>query len=119
MAKKGGGEGWALLGLAAAFVGLAWLTAGRGQNNNSPLIPDGLEDQIDLAVDSLNKRFGHQWVNFGLNVLQAYLERTQPQVAGLVRVVYAVEQQSKGNFWPMTGLDKRHAAVQMVRELRA
>lgn len=121
MANKGGGEGWVLLGLIGAFVGLAWLTGGRGQNN-SPLIPDSLEDQIDLAVDSLNKHFDHQWVNFGLNALQTYLERTQPQVAWLVRVLYAVEQQSKG--WPpMTkqakSQAKKHAAIEMARGVRA
>ena len=124
MAKKGGGgggEGWALLGLAATFVGLAWLTSGRGQNN-SPLVPDSLEDQIDLAVDSLNKHFDHQWVNYGLDALQAYLERTQPQVAWLVRVLYAAEQQSKG--WPLMTKQaksqaKKQVAIRMARRLRA
>jgi len=121
MAKKGGGDGWALLGFGAAFVALAWLTSGRGQNN-SPLIPDSLEDQIDLAVDSLNRHFDHQWVTYGLNALQTHLERTQPQVAWLVRVLYEVEQQSKG--WPpMTkqakSQAKKQAAIGMARRLTA
>lgn len=98
MARKGGSEGWALLGLLATFVSLAWLISGRDENN-SPLIPDALEDQIDLAIDSLNKYYGHQWVTFGLNAAQGYLERTQPHVAWLVHVLYAVEQQSIG--WPL------------------
>lgn len=68
-------------------MGLAWLTTGRGQDN-SPLIPDKIEDRIDFVVNSLNKRFGSQWVTFGLDALQGYLEKAFPQVAGLIHAVY-------------------------------
>lgn len=115
--KSGGGEGLALLGLLGVFFGLAWLVSGRGQDN-SPLVPDPLEDQIDRAVDSLNKWFGHQWVTFTLNQLQAHLERTRPEVAWLVYTLLAVEQESIN--WPrMTKLAlsqrKKQTALRMIR----
>src|ERR671914_148444 len=90
--KSGGGGGWVLLG--AAFL-LAYLIGGRAQNNSS-LIPDPLEDQIDRAVDSLNKWFGHQWVTRALDELQAYLEWAHPEIAWLVYALHDVEQQSQG-----------------------
>ncbi len=114
MAKKGGGEELvALLGLGAAFVGLAWLVSGRGQNN-SPLIPDRLEDKIDLVVESLNKQFGHEWVTYGLNILQAHIERTLPQIAWLVRVLYMAEQAYR--YMPKAGNNKKQYVLQMARQ---
>lgn len=115
--KSSGGEGLALLGLLGVFFGIAWLVSGRGQDN-SPLVPDALEDQIDLAVDKLNERFGHQWVTRRLDELQAYLEWTYPHVAGLVYALHAVEKQSI--WWtPGTKLalsqTKKQAALRMVR----
>lgn len=117
MAKKSSGEGWVVLGLLGVFVGLAWLVSGRGQDN-SPLIPDGLENQIDFAVDKLNKQFGHQWVTFGLDELQGHLEKTYPQIAWLVYTLLAVEQESIS--WPlMTKLalsqTKKQTVLRMVR----
>lgn len=117
MARKSSGEGWALLGLVGAFIGLAWLVSGRGQNN-SPIVPDALEDQIDLAVDSLNQRFGHQWVTLGLDQLQAHLEKTYPQIAWLVYALLSVEQQAIN--WPLTtklamSQTKKQAAIRMAR----
>ena len=117
MAKKSSGEGWALLGLLGVFVGLAWLASGRGQDN-SPLVPDALENQIDFAVDKLNERFGHQWVTLGLDELQGHLESTYPQIAGLVYALLTVEQQSIN--WPrITKLalsqTKKQATLHMVR----
>jgi hypothetical protein len=115
MARKSSGEGWILFGIA--FVSLAWLISGRGQNN-SPLVPDALEDQIDFAVDSLNKQFGPQWVTLGLDRLQAHLESTYPQIAWLVYGLLAVEQQSI-HWLPMTRLalsqTKKQAALRMAR----
>lgn len=117
MARKSGGEGWAVLGVLGVFLGLAYLISGRGQNN-SPLVPDALEDQIDLAVDSLNQRFGHQWVTLGLDELQGHLEKTYPQIAWLVYALLAVEQQSVS--WPlmtklMLSQTKKQAALRMLR----
>ena len=116
MARKSSGEGWVLLGLGV-FVGLAWLVSGRGQDN-SPLVPDALENQIDFAVDKLNNQFGHQWVTFGLDKLQGYLEKTYPQIALLVYTLLAVEQQSI-RWVPMTKLalsqTKKQTALRMLR----
>lgn len=108
MAKKGDGEGWALLGFLIAALGLIYLKTGRGEDD-SPLIPNTLEGKIDLVVAALNRHFGHQWVNLGLNVLQTHLERTVPQVAALVNAIYEVEKISR--YVQMTGPEKRQAAV--------
>lgn len=96
MARRGGGDdlvkavgvGIVILG---AFWGLSYLQRGRGQDN-SPLVPDFIEDPIDRVVAGLNNAFGHQWVTRALNVLQAHIERTMPEVAGLVSVVHRAEQ---------------------------
>ncbi|HKO35314.1 MAG TPA: hypothetical protein VJV21_02465 [Pyrinomonadaceae bacterium] len=116
MAKKSSGEGWALLGLGV-FVTLAILISGRGQEN-SPLVPDFLEDQIDFAVDALNKQFGHQWATLALDKLQGHLERTYPQIAWLIYALLAVEQQSI-RWLPMAKLalsqTKKQNALRMAR----
>jgi hypothetical protein len=91
MAKRGGGnQGLILLGAAVAGVLLLYLKTGRGENN-SPLIPDSIEDPIDRIVYALNQKFGRRWVNLGLDVLQAYIERAMPGVASLVNRVYQAE----------------------------
>ncbi|HEY5885137.1 MAG TPA: hypothetical protein VIT88_10645 [Pyrinomonadaceae bacterium] len=117
MARKSSGEGWALLGLLGVFVSLAVLISGRGENN-SPFVPDAVENQIDFAVDRLNERFGHQWVTYGLDRLQGHLESTYPQIAWLVYALLAVEQQSIRRL-PMTKLalsqTKKHTAIRMLR----
>lgn len=117
MAKTGGGDGgWAILSIAAVAVGLIWLTSGRGENN-SPYLPDELEEPIDRAVDALNKRFGRQWVNLGLNALQAYLERAVPQAAWLVNALYTAEQEYR--FVRNAGNAKKQIAIQIAHGLRA
>jgi hypothetical protein len=116
MAKKGGGGGWALLGFGSAVILLAYLTSGRGEEN-SPIIPDSLEDKIDLVVDRLNKKFGSQWVTFGLDVLQAHLQRTVPQAAWLVNAVYSAEQAY--GYIQKAGATKKQAALQSARMAEA
>lgn len=112
MAKKGGGDGgWALLGLLLAAVGLIYLKTGRGEDDSS-LIPNTLEGKIDLVVAALNQRFGHQWVNLGLDILQAHIERTVPQVAALVNAVYSAEQAYR--HIPKAGYAKKQAAIRMA-----
>lgn len=113
MAKNGGG-GWVVVVLLAA-LGIAYLSTGRGEQN-SPLIPDSIEGKIDLVVKALNDHFGHQWVNYGLDALQSYLQRAFPQVAAFVYVVYEVEQLSKNNFNAMGGPAKQQLAAQMARQ---
>jgi hypothetical protein len=66
-----------------------------------------------LLAAALNQQFGHQWVNLGLNVLQAYIERTVPQVAALVNVVYSAEQAYR--HIPKAGYAKKQAAIKMAR----
>jgi len=114
MAKKRGDGGLVvLLGAVAAFGLLAYLKTGRGKDN-SPLLPDALENQIERVVASLNQIFGRRWVDYALNVLQAQLERTMPGVAGLVDVVYQVEQ--KYRQVPSAGSAKKNEAVRLVRQ---
>jgi hypothetical protein len=93
---KGGGDDWGtfflILGIGLGGLGLYYLTAGR-EEKNAALIPDRLEDQIDLVVKELNEKFGPGWVNFGLNALEGYMKSILPwQVVGLVNVIYQVEQ---------------------------
>lgn len=115
MARRGGGGSDALsvlllTGLAA--LTLIYLRTGRAQTN-SPLLPDSIEDRIDRVVAALNGAFGPAWVNFGLNALQAQIERTMPGVAVLVGAVYRVEQ-AYGRA-PRAGAIKKQAALRLVR----
>jgi hypothetical protein len=108
MAKRGGDNGLLILGasLLVGWVALSWLKTGRGENN-SPLIPDAIEDPIDRVVATLNNIFGQRWVTAGLNALQAQLQVAMPGVAGLVDAVYQAEQ----NYGYLTGAGKKQVAV--------
>jgi hypothetical protein len=96
MAKSGGDDLVKAVGIGLAVVGTFWflsyLQSGRGTSNNSPLVPDAIEDPMDRVVEALNDAFGHQWVTRTLNVLQAHIQRTMPEVAGLVSLVHWAEQ---------------------------
>ena len=109
MAKSGGDDALKLVLGGLAVVGavwaLSWLQTGRG-TNNSPLVPDAIEDPLDRVVAALNDKFGHQWVDRTLNVLQAYIERTMPEVAGLVSLVHRAERAYSG----FAGSVKKQAA---------
>jgi hypothetical protein len=119
MAKKDGDDIWKLLkivgGGIVGLVVLDYLVGGRGKENNAALMPDRLEDQIDLVVEELNNQFGKQWVNEGLDRIQNSLQRALP--LPLVAAVYAVELMSKNNFWPISGYDKKQAALRRLRGL--
>jgi hypothetical protein len=116
MGRKKGNDGWEKLGLALLALAIGGLVyhaqTGRGEENDAALIPNDLEHDIDRVVAALNKQFGHQWVDWGIEVLRSYLRRTLPHVAALVDVVSAVELQSRR--WPMTSQAKKQAAVQMA-----
>jgi hypothetical protein len=113
MAKKDSDDLLVFLGVATVVaIGYAWLTSGRGQNN-SPLIPDRLEDQIDLVVEELNKEFGHQWVTYRLNDLQSHIERTWPQLTAWVRLLLLAEQAY--SHISKAGSAKKQYALQMAR----
>lgn len=119
MAKKGGDDVWKLLGIVGGgivgIVVLDYLVGGRGKENNAVLMPDRLEDQVDLVVEGLNNQFGKQWVNKGLNHIQNSLQRALPMP--VVAAVYAVELMSKNSLWPMSGPAKQQAAVRRLRGL--
>jgi hypothetical protein len=93
MAKQVG-FGKDLLAVAMAIGGtvlLVYALSGRNEQN-SPLIPDAIEDPIDRVVAALNQKFGAQWVGYGLDALQNYIQKAMPQVAHLVGLVLAAEQ---------------------------
>jgi hypothetical protein len=106
MAKAGGGDGGKLLLAIGGVLLLAWLLDGRGKQN-SPLVPDALENQLDQVVEALNRKFGHRWVTLGLDTLQTYLQRTLPGPAGLLNTVLWVEQ----NYAHLAGGAKKQFAV--------
>ena len=115
MAKRGGDDGWVLGALLLAGVGTlvyAYTKSGRGENN-SPLILDAIEDPIDRVVAALNQIVGRNWVNYGLDYLQARIERTMPGVAGLVNAVLWAEQAYRQT--PGAGSAKKQAALRLAR----
>jgi hypothetical protein len=116
MAKKGGGDWWKVLlwvaGGALVLYGVKVATDEEKKGTPVPADPGG---RIDLIVQELNNQFGKQWVQSGLSVLQSYLEKRLPKsVVALVNVVYAVEQQSTYSPIPMSGYDKKQAALAML-----
>lgn len=107
-------------GLAALLVGgvvvaggllLHYLTSGVGDDDAS-LIPNAIEDRLDRIVDALNRRFGKQWVQYGIDTLRSGLAGMLPQpMVQLVSVVHQVEQAGIRNGW--TGYQKRCRAAGM------
>jgi hypothetical protein len=110
MAKRGGGDGGKVLLAIGGVALLAWLLSGRGKQN-SPFIPDVIENELDRVVEALNRRFGHRWVTYGLDALQAFLQRALPGPAGLLNTVLWVEQ----NYAHLTGSAKKQLAVNALR----
>ena len=116
---KGGGDDWGrfllvLLGLSVGAVALYYLESGRGEESNAALIPDRLEDQIDLAVRRLNERFGHDWVKLGLDALESYLKIVLPwQVVTMVGAIYQIELMSEAN--QINRFSKQQAALRLLR----
>lgn len=114
--KGGGGDDWGkffaiLLGVGLGAIGLYYLQAGR-EDEDAALIPDALEDRIDLVVKKLNDRFGRRWVTRGLNALESYLKSILPwEVVGLVNVIYQVEQLPA-----LHGPAKRQLVAERVRQ---
>ena len=63
MAKKNDDLWWKIpLFIIGGAAILYYAQAGRGEENNAALIPDDLEDRIDLVVTRLNAQFGQRWV---------------------------------------------------------
>jgi len=115
MAKKNGDDWWkALFLIGGGALVLYGVKVAIDEEKSGMPIPADPGGRIDLIVEFLNKQFGKQWVQFGLNELQSYLEKRLPKpVVGLVHVIYAVEQQS--TYMPMSGYEKKQAALKMLR----
>jgi hypothetical protein len=114
VAKKKDLEGWLItavvVGLGLAF--LYYARAGLEKENDAALIPNKLEEQIDILIGALNQRFGKNWVEFGLGILEHYVQNALPSsLVILVGAVAEVENISKRRF--MTGYDKRRLAAQL------
>jgi hypothetical protein len=110
MAKRGGIDGGKILAMMGGVALLAWLLSGRGKQN-SPFIPDAIENQLDRVVETLNQRFGHRWVTYGMDALQTYLQRAFPVPAALLNAILWVEQ----NYVHLNGSAKRQIAVNALR----
>lgn len=98
MAKRKS-DGDKLLGIALIALGAAclyYLKAGSDRENNAALVPDALEDRIDLVVRTLNTRVGKDWGNRAIETLKLLLRKVLPvPLVALVDVVYAVEQEAR------------------------
>ncbi len=90
------------LGTAALLGGLYYLVSGAGSEQNAPLIPDSIEDKLDMVVDRLNKRLGKAWGQYAIALLEQALPG--PLVA-LVHFVHEAEQQNG-----LSGASKRDYA---------
>lgn len=116
--RNGSGGGLAALvvgGVVFAAGGLLlhYLTSGVGEDDAS-LIPNAIEDRLDRIVDALNRRFGKQWVQYGIDTLRSGLASVLPQpMVQLVSVVHQVEQAGIRNGW--TGYQKRCQAAGMCQ----
>lgn len=114
MAQGKGSNSWGGLAIIAIGLGLLYYSqTGRGDENDSVLIPNDLEGRIDLVIEALNKRFGKRWVDAGLDAFTSYLRGTlPPQLVALSGVVTRVELSSRQR--PMSGYAKRQAAMRMA-----
>lgn len=102
--------GVAVAGLTVVgAMGLYYLIAGFGRENNAALIPDAIEDRIDHVVEALNSAVGKGWVTWGADQLKSLLRKSLPApLVSLIDVVYAVERESQRV--PMSCSGKRECA---------
>jgi hypothetical protein len=121
MAKGKGGEGVGGVLVALGLLVLAGVVyyseTGKGEENDSALIPNDIEGRIDFLVGKLNTRFTPWWVDLGFDFINSYVQRNYPALALVVQAVVQVEQRSKGQ--PMSSYAKKQAAVQIARRLKA
>ena len=99
------------VGVAAATLTAVlgtYLAMGR-RGKNAPLIPDLIEDRIDLVVAWLDRQLGKKWVDKGLDAIQSLLFSNLPQpLAMLADRIFEAEQQGRKEGW--TGVQKRDFA---------
>jgi len=92
---------------------LYYLMAGAGSEKNAALIPDAIEDRLDLVVKALDGRFGKVWVGRGIAALKSALSETLPApLVALVDVVVAAETLGRQHRW--TGAHKRVHAMRLA-----
>ncbi|MDI1444857.1 hypothetical protein [Polyangium sp. 6x1] len=96
------------LASVAGATGLYYLLAGAGKDKNAALIPDSIEDRLDMVVESLNETFGKSWGRYAISALKKALPA--PLVA-LVQFVHAAEQH-RG----VSGAQKRAYATQLWQQ---
>lgn len=113
MSKKNRDDWW-IGGLVLVGLGvLYYMQTGMGKERDSALLSNTLEGKIDMLIAALNERFGKRWVDYGVDVLNHYVQTTLPMsVVGLVGVVANVENISKRN--AITSYQKQQLAVQMA-----
>ena len=106
--------GAAMTAATALGVGLLYyLKSGRAEADAS-LIPNSIEQRLDRLVETLNQRFGKQWVTEALGALQAGLEKVLPApLVALVEVVQRDEKKGQEAGW--SGSQKLHHAAEMAR----
>jgi hypothetical protein len=93
-----------------AGLGLYYLQTGLGNQMMPRSYRIRWEGKIGTLIAALNKRFGKDWVDVGLNVLKHSLQNELPSpLVNLIGVATVVENTSKGRW--MTSSDKRQLAV--------
>lgn len=117
MGKRKSDDGWGafvmLLLAAVGAIALYYTQVGRGEESDAALIPNSLEGRIDLVVAALNKQFGKRWIDWSMDALKSYLQRTLPAtLVTLVDVVSTVELMSRNT--RMTSDAKQRIAAQML-----
>jgi hypothetical protein len=113
MAKTGGDNAWKILVTGVLFLGAFWyldyMNSGEGENN-SPYVPDAIENRLDRVVAALNQQFGKYWVNTALFFLQRQIELAFPGAAALVSAAHWAERNHAGQ----PGFIKKQAALRML-----
>jgi hypothetical protein len=120
---EGSGNNWAqVAAVAVGAVGVGalvhYLKNGAGSDKNAVLIPDVIEDPLDKLVDALNRRYGKQWGDQVVSVLESGLEQMlPPAVLSLVKIAHRVELMCKeGQIKPSE--KKRQAQIRIEKMLQ-
>lgn len=104
------------LAVGGSFIGgvlLYYLVTGTRSDKNAVLIPDAIEDRLDVVVEALDRQFNRLWVDRGISVLKSVLSKTLPaSVVALVDVVVAAEKAGQQQGW--RGYQKRAHAVRLA-----
>lgn len=103
-----------LFGVVGTILGagtLLYLATGR-REEDSPFIPNSVEDHIDRLVAFLDRTIGKPWVDLGLDALQSRLSLSYPGMTGVLNAVFYAEQQGRRLGW--IGVEKRAFAAQRL-----